>query len=358
MDTKLIIEKFLQAQSRLVFQSSDLSLESISNMVKGDAINIKPKYQRRERWNKTKQSALIESFLLNIPVPPIFLAEDEYGKYSVIDGKQRITSIYNFIELNHKLEKLEKFSEIEGMTFNELPTQLNNALKIRPYIRVITLLKQSDPKLKYEVFNRLNTGGDKLLPQEIRNAAYEGELNDMLIELSQNLFLRKQFNIESEKNRMKSKIYKEMLDVEYVLRFFTLREFWDKFPGNMGIAMDNFMRQKNQSANLNLTELSKLFTATLELCEIIWGSRAFKRPDGRNEIIQGIFDVQTVSLSFFIPKDKDKLIKNKKKIKEGFEKLYVIDKEFEISMRQFTSNIKQVDYRIRTMNNLIKDCIK
>src|ERR1035437_10509770 len=148
MDSNLnnrITETFLQAQNRFFFQSSDLSLESISNMVKGGAINIKPKYQRRERWNKTKQSALIESFLLNIPVPPIFLAEDEYGEYSVIDGKQRITSIYNFIELKLKLENLEKFSEIEGLTFEELPSQLNNALKIRPYIRVITLLKQSDP---------------------------------------------------------------------------------------------------------------------------------------------------------------------------------------------------------------------
>src|SRR3954471_12526754 len=111
MNTKDIIDKFLEAQNRLVFQSSDLSLESISNMVKAEAINIKPKYQRRERWDKTKQSALIESFLLNIPVPPIFLAEDEYGKYSVIDGKQRITSIYNFIGQAQPLSNLEKFQE-------------------------------------------------------------------------------------------------------------------------------------------------------------------------------------------------------------------------------------------------------
>ncbi len=234
-----IIEKFLIAQNRLVFQSSDLSLEAIANMVKGNAININPKYQRRERWNKYKQSALIESFLLNIPVPPIYLAEDEYGSYSVIDGKQRITAIYNFIELKEKLVNLEKFIEIEGLSFEQLPSPLNNALKIRPYIRVITLLKQSDSLLKYEVFNRLNTGGDKLLPQEIRNASFEGNLNDLLIELSENNIFRKQFNLETEKERERSKIYKEMLDVEYVLRFFTLRDSWNKFNGNMKIAMDN-----------------------------------------------------------------------------------------------------------------------
>ena len=121
-----IVEKFLQAQNRLVFQSSDLSLDAIANMVKGEAIDIKPKYQRRERWSKDKQSALIESFLLNIPVPPIYLAEDEYGRYSVIDGKQRVTSIYNFILQKERLVNLEKFKEniiivriLDGMDYGK-----------------------------------------------------------------------------------------------------------------------------------------------------------------------------------------------------------------------------------------------
>lgn len=352
-----IVEKFLLAQNRLVFQSSDLSLEAIANMVKGDAINIKPKYQRRERWNKDKQSALIESFLLNIPVPPIYLAEDEYGSYSVIDGKQRITAVYNFIELKEKLVNLEKFKEIEGLTFEQLPSPLNNALKIRPYIRVITLLKQSDSLLKYEVFNRLNTGGDKLLPQEIRNASFEGKLNDLLVELSENNIFRKQFNLESEKEREKSKIYKEMLDVEYVLRFFTLRDSWDNFNGNMKIAMDNFMEKNYRSKELNIEQLRTTFNQTLSLCESIWGDRAFKRPDGRNEIIQGIFDVQTVGMSFFL--DREALILERKdQILSMFDKKYFEDNEFQVSMRQFTSNIKQVKYRIGTMINLLDEILE
>ncbi len=354
---EIIIEKFLLAQNRLVFQSSDLSLEAIANMVKGDAIDIKPKYQRRERWNKDKQSALIESFLLNIPVPPIYLAEDEYGKYSVIDGKQRITSIYNFILLKEKLVNLEKFKEIEGYTFDELPSPLNNALKIRPYIRVITLLKQSDSLLKYEVFNRLNTGGDKLLSQEIRNAAFEGDLNDLMVELSENDFLKLQFNIDTDKNREKSKIYKEMLDVEYVLRFFTLRDSWDSFNGNMRKAMDLYMENNYREKKLDISSLRNTFNETLNLCSIIWGDRAFKRPDGRNEIIQGIYDVQTVALSFFLDK-KTELINRKEQIEQRFDELYYKDLEFQISMRQFTSNIKQVNYRIRTMISLFEEILK
>lgn len=351
-----IVNKFLQAQNRLVFQSSDLSLDAIANMVEGGAIDIKPKYQRRERWSKDKQSALIESFLLNIPVPPIYLSEDEYGKYSIIDGKQRVTAIYNFILKENKLINLEKFKEIENLSFEQLPPQLNNALKIRPYIRVITLLNQSDSLLKYEVFNRLNTGGDKLNSQEIRNAAFEGKFNDLLVELSESTFFRKQFNLSTEKDREKSKIYKEMSDVEYVLRFFTLKDKWQNFNGNMRVSMDIFMEENRDIAQVKLNNYKNEYLKTLELCEKVWGDQAFKRPDGRNEIIQGIYDVQTIGLSQFLDKEQE-IINKKANIVAEFEKQYFFDDEFQTSMRQFTSNIKQVNYRISKMIEILNSIL-
>ena len=212
MNTNNILNKFLSAQNDLVIQSSDLSLGSIASMVESSAINIEHGYQRRERWNETKKSALIESFLLNIPVPPIYLAEDKYGKYSIIDGKQRVTSIYEFIRKKMKLSDLENFKELQNITFDELPEDMQNALKIRPYLRVITLLKQSDSNLKYEVFRRLNTGGDTLLPQELRNVLYRGQLNDLIISLSENSILHQQLKID-EKKKKDNKLYREMFDV-------------------------------------------------------------------------------------------------------------------------------------------------
>src|ERR1700727_2983279 len=96
-DNAAIVRRFEQAQDRLVLQASDLSLETVAGMVESGAIDIQPQYQRRARWSTEKRSALIESFLLNIPVPPVYLAEDDYGTYSVIDGKQRITAIRDFM---------------------------------------------------------------------------------------------------------------------------------------------------------------------------------------------------------------------------------------------------------------------
>src|SRR6476620_10238218 len=121
-------------------------------MVDTGAIDVAPKYQRRERWSQEAQSELIESFLLNIPVPPVYLAEDDFGTYSVIDGKQRITAISSFMRDKWPLVDLQKFKELECKKFSALPRPLQNALQVRPYIRAVTLLKQSDPELKYEGF--------------------------------------------------------------------------------------------------------------------------------------------------------------------------------------------------------------
>ena len=153
-------------------------------------------------------------------MPPIYLAEDAFGQYSVVDGKQRITAIHRFIGNQLILNGIEAFEEIEGRRFYELPQDMRNALEVRPYLRVITLLKQSDPTLKFEVFTRLNRGGETMAPQELRNVAYRGPLNSLVYDLAANNFLRQQLKIRSEK----SKAYQIMADAEYVLRFLTLRQ--------------------------------------------------------------------------------------------------------------------------------------
>ena len=216
-----ITARFEEAQDRLVLQASDLSLEAVAGMVEAEAIDIKPEFQRRERWTSRQASALIESFLLNIPVPPVYLAEEDFGRYAVIDGKQRLGAIRDFMKGEFSLVGLSRFSEIDGMRFRDLPPGLRNALQVRPYLRVVTLLRQSDPAVKYEVFHRLNSGGEPLNAQEIRNVIFRGALNDLIIEMSSESFLRAQLKIKDQR----SQAYRSMQDVEYVLRFLTHAEY-------------------------------------------------------------------------------------------------------------------------------------
>lgn len=349
MNNQKIENKFTQAQDALVIQQSDLSLKSISDMVDMNAVDISPKYQRRERWTEIKESSLIESFLLNIPVPPIYLAEERYGIYSVIDGKQRITAINKFLNNKIKLANLEKFKDLEGLFFKDLPQALANALSIRPYLRVVTLLRQSDPDLKHEVFLRLNKAGVSLNSQEIRNVAFRGDLNDELFNLSSTPFLAKQ--LKSGKN---TKIYQEMGDVQYVLRFFTVYDLWDNFPGNMDKAMDLYMSKNSRMSSAKVAKLRDLFLRSINFCEKVWGVDAFKRVDNSQRVIQGVYDVQMVCSAFLSDAEYNNAIQKKKDVKDALTQELKNNETFLEAVTQFTSNAKNIQYRISHFRDILK----
>ena len=344
-----IEEKFNKSQDSLVLQQSDLSLKSISDMVMSEAIDINPKYQRRLRWDSKKESDLIESFIINIPVPPIYLAEDEYGTYSVIDGKQRITAIHNFLTGKIKLQKPEKFPELDGFKFEELPVNIKNALQIRPYLRVVTLLKQSENNLKHEVFLRLNKAGVALNSQEIRNVAFRGKFNDMLFDLSENEYFNSRL-----KATPKSTAFREMTDVQFVLRFFTVREYWDKFQGNMDVAMNEFMKNNYRSSENQIRTLCNDFLRALNGCEQIWGEEAFLKPNASKKVLQGFYDIQMVCLSLLNNQELERAIANRTRIIELLNVELDENENFKNSVTQFTSNPKNMHLRIGRFLEILK----
>ncbi len=347
---KEILEKFAKAQESLVTQQSDFSLSAIAEMVKFESIDISPHYQRRDRWHVEKQSALIESFLLNIPVPPVYLSEDEYGTYTVIDGKQRITTIYEFLTGRFKLKELKEVPELNGFTFEKLPGQLKRALSIRPFMRVITLLKQSDPELKYEVFLRLNTGGEKLKAQEIRNVAFSGPLNDLLFELSENEFIKKKLKITS----IKSAPYRNMDDLEIVLRFFTIRSRWENFGKKIAVAMDDFMAE-NQSNDVE--DLREIFNFSIQGCQRIWGDYSFQKPlnDGwREQLIAPLFDAQMVAVSLLNPARITELENAQDVVLRATRDLYENDAEFHKAVTQATGDSLAIRNRVSKLKNMLE----
>ncbi len=351
MDDAKVVEKFERSQDALVLQSSDLSLETIAQMVDSKAIDVAPKYQRRERWTTNAQSELIESFLLNVPVPPVYLAEDDFGTYSVIDGKQRITTIHKFLRNGFTLSGLEKFTEVEGATFSDLPKPLQNALSIRPYLRVVTLLKQTDPQLKYEVFTRLNTGGEPLLPQEIRNALYRGSFNDLLFELSENAFLRQHLKIKTTKETP----YKEMQDVESVLRFLCISEEWKVFNGDMRRSLDAYAAKNQNLSKPKLSNAKKRFVSALDRCHVLWGDHAFKRYDSqayRDQFMSAIYDAQMVAAAE-LSESRFQAIKKKRSALSHATLNLFKDEKFVDSVRVSTNSPSKVNYRITKVKDML-----
>jgi uncharacterized protein with ParB-like and HNH nuclease domain len=347
------INRVIDAQNNLVVQHSDFSLRALHDMASGGAIDLAPEYQRRDRWRAVKQSALIESFILNVPVPPVYLSEDDFGRYSVIDGKQRITAIRAFLSGELKLVELKKFKELEGCRYSDLPDQIKNALSVRPYIRVIMLLKQTDPQLKYEVFLRLNTGGEKLLPQEIRNVAFSGPLNDLLLELSSASFLWERMKIKGKG----SPAYRSMEDVEHVLRFFTIGERWSKIGQVLAEEMDSFMRDNRKASTGRLNDLRHHFALSLEACQRIWGKKAFYKPQGngwREQFISPLFDAEMVAVSLFKPNQIAKIEKHKAGVMTSTIEAFKNDAGFVKSVTQSTNNPSSVKKRVQTVREILE----
>lgn len=347
-----IENKFDASQNDLVLQASDFSLQGLKEMVDSEVIDLAPRYQRRERWDVERQSQLIESFLLNVPVPPIYLAEEEYGIYSIIDGKQRITAVADYLNNAFALRGLEAFPQIIGLRFRDLPKKLQNALRIRPYFRVITLLRQSHPELKYEVFIRLNRSGIQLNSQEIRNVAFRGPLNDAIYSATENQFLRRALKIDGPK----SSAYQQMQDAEYVLRFFALSETWDTFSGSLVKSMDNFMLDNREANKEKIQQLSEKFDQAMSRSEHIWGDAAFQRWDGerwRQQTLAGLFDAQTISVSMLTEAEYLHAVQQSEEIIQKTKNLFS-NSEFEEAVRIGTNTPARLRLRVNSIYEILK----
>lgn len=345
-------ELFNEAQQRLVVQTADLPLGTLAGMVESGAIDLQPGFQRRERWSSEKQSALIESFLLNVPVPPIYLSEEKDGKYTAIDGKQRLKAISDFMSNRYSLRSLDRLNVAEKLFFRDMPAPIVNALSLRPYLRVVTLLKQTDPLLKYEVFLRLNKGGESLNQQEIRNVAFRGRLNDKIYDLAGSGFLKKQLKIDGAK----SSAYQKMADAEFVLRFFTLRERWEEFGGSLAQGMDDFMRVHQDASQAEVGQLANLFTQALNRCEMLWGANAFRRPEGqgwRDQTLAGMYDAQMIAVSLLSDAQINSAHANINILRNRTRDLFD-DPIFDESVRVGTNTPNRIKYRVETMKEAVE----
>jgi uncharacterized protein DUF262 len=338
-------------QKDLVTSTVDYNLSTLAELINDETIDLNPTHQRRLRWNLTKQSRLIESFLMNVPVPPIFLNEDEYGRYSVIDGKQRLSAVTSFLSNNLVLEGLQIFSDINGNKFNDLPSKLRSIIRTRPTLRAIIILRQSDSDLKNEVFHRLNTGGEHLNPQEIRNNAYHGTLNSLIVELSESKMFH---NVLGIKNKYRSEIYQEMRDAEFVLRFFTFKDDWEVFTGGVRRRMDSFMSTNRNPDDRTLSAFRHSFLDTLGVVTSVFGDHAFHRwmPERhvwRNQVLAALYDAQMFSCQYYT---QDQLFPYAGEIVAAFKGLFA-DDGFRRSIDAATNTPSYFKDRIRRLRGLI-----
>lgn len=286
-----INDKYAKGDVRIVTEQARYPLTAIVGMVESGDYELNPEFQRRRRWNSRKQSRLIESFIMNVPIPPIFLYEDRYSHYEVMDGLQRLTAIYEFYKNNLQLEGLVEWRELNGRKYQELPELVKRGID-RRYLSSIILMQETAKnekeaqRLKQLVFERINSGGVKLEPQESRNALFNGPLNRLCMRLARNPYLCKTWGIPepteeellsgTESNELiNNELYKKMSDVELVLRFFAYSNSLHPPRRALKDYLDKYLKDGNSLSREVLIEYENVFIQTIKLVYDTFGEKAF-----------------------------------------------------------------------------------
>ena len=273
---------------RVHTQSLDISFNELLDMYQHGELDIHPDYQRLFQWSEGARSRFVESLLLEMSIPPIYVVENEEGSYLLIDGLQRISS---YLHLRgalaadhldppiHRGEKLvltdcDIVEELNGKTFDDLGTALQIRLK-RAFVRVEVVRKGSDPRFKYHMFKRLNTGGQLLTSQQVRNCTIrllDPQFNDFIIKLSQeDVFLRCTESLTQER-RLAS------FDQELVLRFFAFKNYRANFKHDVDDFLTKYMEKVSDPTiayPFDYEEEKRIFLKTFTILDSTLGDRAF-----------------------------------------------------------------------------------
>lgn len=242
MDLVDVIDKRI---GEVRFDTIDLSFGEISSLYKNSELVIQPEYQRLFRWSDDQKSRLVESILLELPIPQIFVIENESGVLELIDGLQRVSSVIQFMDApSLKLEPLvlsgcDLVPELNGIDFETLPLKLRLQLR-RSAVRTVIIKRQSQSFLRYEMFKRLNTGGASLSHQEVRNcSARMLEEGTKFYEFIQKLASTSYY--KSTTSSISSTDFDQKGDEELVLRYLALKNSMGTYKGSVKDWLDGYM---------------------------------------------------------------------------------------------------------------------
>lgn len=282
---------------KITTQAYDKSVADMVRMMEDKDIRLNPEYQRNYVWDNKKASMLIESIILNVPIPVIYVSQEEDDSWVVIDGLQRLNSLKRFFAGKFKLSGLEILSDLNKCDINSLNQKALRMLK-NGLLRVIMITHDSNEEIKYDVFMRLNTGSVHLTEQELRNCLYRGNLNKYLKDMVKNESWQQLLGLKEP--------HKRMMDCEIVLRFLAIWKNWNVeekslagYKGRMKAYLNLFMSENKDASKHVLDEWRTLFDETVDKVYKVYGVNAFKRKnlDGTFErtINRAIIDVLMLS---------------------------------------------------------------
>ncbi len=344
-------------QSDIVSVLEDIDVieeqESIHELVirkwdKGKII-IDPDFQRNVVWKLDKSSAFIESIILNYPIPNIYLNQSKDGNYIVVDGKQRLTTLRNFMKNEFRLQNLKTLNNLNGKNFFDLEHFIGYQAKIEDKKLRVFFIKPSVPSdVVHDIFYRINTGGTQLTRQEIRNSLFRGKSTILLKELAEGECFKKATDNGIKPDRMK--------DREAVLRYFSFKIRDIKDYKSMSDFVEGAMKKINFFDDFKIEKLREDFNRTMDWSFKIFGRNSFRIP---TEKTRGTINFAVMeSVALFISKQTDSILeKNREIIDNNFKENLLKNKAYLDAVQFATGDIKRVEIRFRLAEEILSENI-
>lgn len=336
--------------TKIRVKTKPMTMDLLLKRIKHDEIDLAPDFQRQSGiWTTKAKSRLIESLLIRIPLPAFYIDATDDDKWIIIDGLQRINTFKSFIlDKSLKLTGLQFLSDLEKNKYDDLPRHYQR--RIDETELTVYLIEPGTPtEVKYNIFERVNTGGLPLNKQELRQAINPGPAIEILKRLAKLPEFERVTNLSPKKK-------KRMDDHEFILGFlaFTLNDY-EYYPVNKGrnYFLNEVMQQLNKIDTNYIEKVENKFITAMNASEKIFGNSAFRKSQ-KSPVNKSLFEVWSVTLSKLTSQEIEKLINHKEKLNNIFKQKMIEDADFLKSVSQASS---KVQYRFEQINQIIQEVL-
>ncbi len=339
---------------KIKVRTTSILVGQLVSRIKHKEIDLAPDFQRLFVWDLKRRCRLIESLLLKIPIPVFYVAADEQENWSVVDGIQRISTIYDYVTDKFPLGQLEYLSQLKGMKHSELSRRMQRRIDETEF--VVNVIEPGTPEdVMFNIFRRINTGGMILNGQEIRNALYPGPVREYLKELAKTEEFLEATNRSIKETRM--------VDRECVLRFVAFYDTpWEKYDANdFNGYLCRTMKNINAMTLEQRTSIAEDFKKAMQAAHDLFGEYAFRkrysRDDSRRPISKALFEAWSVQLARCSPDQIKTLVTKRKKITDRFLTLMDQDRDFDNAISYSTDIPRRVKKRFSAIEKLVKEVV-
>jgi hypothetical protein len=347
-------DKLIYNPEKINIVTREPTIEQLLRRIDVQALDLAPDFQRHANiWKPEAKSRLIESILIRIPLPAFYIDATDEEKWLVVDGLQRLFALNEFvIDKKLKLCGLEYLTNLEGKSYEELERRYQRRIE-ETQVTVYLIEKGTPPEVKYNIFKRINTGGEPLSPQELRHALNPGKATKILAKLAASREFRQVTNLgKSRKMRMD--------DREFILGFlaFTITSYKDYQSNTRDAFLTKALAQINKLADSDIQELEHRFNRAMLAAWDIFGKDAFRKLSlsykKKYPVNRALFEAWSVSLSNLTDKELEHLKKLKQELIDRFIFYVDNDKDFLASVSQATDKI---DYRFSKIEKIIQEVL-